>query len=73
MIATNEKRDTFGEVDGTDATRLALQTGKSAAEIGAGLKAAEERHRVDQERDLVRYPWSSPLAIVTDPIQSAYG
>ena len=41
----NKKFDMFDKVNGTDATRLALQSGKSAAEIVSSWKAGEEQFR----------------------------
>ena len=41
----NKKFDMFDKVNGTDATRLALQSGKSAAEIVSSWKAGEEKFR----------------------------
>jgi len=39
----------FDKVNGTDVTRLALQAGKSAAEIVAGWKAGEEKFRAERK------------------------
>jgi uncharacterized protein YbbC (DUF1343 family) len=36
-------------VNGTDVTRLALQAGKSAAEIVEGWKAGEEKFRAERK------------------------
>ena len=36
-------------LNGTDATRLALQAGKSAAEIVAGWKAGEDKFRAERK------------------------
>jgi uncharacterized protein YbbC (DUF1343 family) len=40
-------------VNGTDATRLALQAGKSAAEIVASWRAAEEKFRAERKKYLL--------------------
>jgi uncharacterized protein YbbC (DUF1343 family) len=44
-VQAKKKFDMFDKVNGTDATRLALQSGKSAAEIVAGWKSGEEQFR----------------------------
>jgi uncharacterized protein YbbC (DUF1343 family) len=48
-VKANKKFDMFDKVNGTDATRLALQAGKSAAEIVAEWKAGEEKFRADRK------------------------
>lgn len=48
-VKANKKFDMFDKVNGTDATRLALQAGKSAAEIVAGWKAGEEKFRAERK------------------------
>ncbi len=50
-VKANKKFDMFDKVNGTEATRLALQAGKSAAEIVAGWKVGEEQFR----RERVKY------------------
>ncbi|MCX6955198.1 MAG: DUF1343 domain-containing protein [Verrucomicrobia bacterium] len=52
-VKANKKFDMFDKVNGTDATRLALQAGKSAAEIAAGWKAGEEKFKKDREKYLL--------------------
>ncbi len=47
-VKAGKKFDMFDKVNGTDATRLALQAGKSAAEIVAGWKAGEDKFRADR-------------------------
>jgi uncharacterized protein YbbC (DUF1343 family) len=44
-VKSGRKFDMFDKVNGTDATRKALQAGKSAAEIAASWKPAEEAFR----------------------------
>jgi uncharacterized protein YbbC (DUF1343 family) len=51
-VKANKKFDMFDKVNGTDATRLALQAGKSAAEIVAGWKAGEEKFRAERQQYL---------------------
>jgi len=53
-LKANKKFDMFDKVNGTDATRLALQSGKSAAEIVASWKAGEEKFRRER-RPYLRY------------------
>jgi uncharacterized protein YbbC (DUF1343 family) len=48
-VKANKKFDMFDKVNGTDVTRLALQAGKSAAEIVAGWKAGEEKFRAERK------------------------
>jgi uncharacterized protein YbbC (DUF1343 family) len=48
-VQAKKKFDMFDKVNGTDATRLALQGGKSAAEIVAGWKAGEEKFRAERK------------------------
>ena len=52
-VKANKKFDMFDKVNGTDATRLALQAGKSAAEIVAGWKAGEDAFRADRKSYLL--------------------
>jgi len=52
-VKANKKFDMFDKVNGTDATRLALQAGKSAAEIVAGWKAGEEAFRKERAKYLL--------------------
>jgi uncharacterized protein YbbC (DUF1343 family) len=52
-VKANKKFDMFDKVNGTDATRLALQNGKSAAEIVAGWKAGEEKFREERKAYLM--------------------
>ena len=49
----NKKFDMFDKVNGTDATRLALQSGKSAAEIVASWKVGEEKFRQERQKYLL--------------------
>lgn len=49
----NKKFDMFDKVNGTDATRLALQSGKSAAEIVASWKVGEEKFRQERGKYLL--------------------
>ena len=43
----------FDKVNGTDAMRLALQNGQSAASIIAAWKAGEEQFRTDRKQFLL--------------------
>jgi uncharacterized protein YbbC (DUF1343 family) len=43
----------FDKVNGTDATRLALQSGKSAEEIVASWRAGEEKFRSKRKKYLL--------------------
>ena len=52
-VKANKKFDMFDKVNGTDATRLALQAGKPAAAIVAGWKAGEERFREVRKKYLL--------------------
>ncbi len=52
-VKANKKFDMFDKVNGTDATRLMLQDGKSAAEIVAGWKAGEEKFRAERAKYLL--------------------
>jgi uncharacterized protein YbbC (DUF1343 family) len=52
-VKANKKFDMFDKVNGTDATRLALQAGKSAVEIVAGWKAGEDAFRADRKSYLL--------------------
>jgi uncharacterized protein YbbC (DUF1343 family) len=52
-VKANKKFDMFDKVNGTDATRLALQAGKPAAAIVAGWKAGEERFREARKKYLL--------------------
>lgn len=52
-VTANKKFDMFDKVNGTDATRLALQEGRSAAEIVAGWKAGEEKFRKERSKYLL--------------------
>ena len=52
-VKANKKFDMFDKVNGTTATRLALQAGKSAAEIVASWRAAEEKFRVQRRKYLL--------------------
>ncbi len=45
--------DMFDKVNGTDATRLAMQAGKSAVEIVVGWHAAEEKFRAERKKYLL--------------------
>jgi uncharacterized protein YbbC (DUF1343 family) len=49
----NKKFDMFDKVNGTDATRLALQSGKSAAEIVASWQVGEEKFRQERRKYLL--------------------
>lgn len=53
-VKANKKFDMFDKVNGTDATRQALQAGKSAAEIVGSWKATEEKFR-EQRRKYLLY------------------
>lgn len=48
-VKANKKFDMFDKVNGTDATRRALQAGRSAAEIITAWRAAEEKFRADRK------------------------
>jgi uncharacterized protein YbbC (DUF1343 family) len=48
-VKANKKFDMFDKVNGTDATRRAMQAGKSAAEIVAGWKLGEDKFRKDRK------------------------
>lgn len=48
-VKANKKFDMFDKVNGTDATRRALQAGKSAAEIVAGWKEGEQKFREERK------------------------
>ena len=52
-LKANKKFDMFDKVNGTDATRQALQAGKSAAEIVASWQAGEERFRQQRKKYLL--------------------
>jgi len=52
-VKTGKKFDMFDKVNGTDATRRALQAGKSAAEIVASWKAGEEDFRRERRKYLL--------------------
>jgi len=52
-VKAGKKFDMFDKVNGTDATRLALQAGKSAAEIVSGWKAGEDKFRADRAKYLL--------------------
>ncbi len=52
-VKSGKKFDMFDKVNGTDATRLALQAGKSAAAIVAGWKAGEDKFRTDRAKYLL--------------------
>ena len=52
-IKANKKFNMFDKVNGTDATRRALQSGKSAAEIVASWKAGEEKFRRERRKYLL--------------------
>ncbi len=52
-VKAGKKFDMFDKVNGTDATRLALQAGKSAAAIVAGWKAGEDKFRTDRAKYLL--------------------
>ena len=52
-VKAHKKFDMFDKVNGTDATRLALQSGASAADIVASWKSGEERFRKDRRKYLL--------------------
>lgn len=52
-VKANKKFDMFDKVNGTDATRRALQSGKSAAEIVASWKVNEETFRRERRKFLL--------------------
>lgn len=52
-VKAKKKFDMFDKVNGTDATRLALQSGRSAAEIVASWKAGEEKFRERRRKYLL--------------------
>jgi uncharacterized protein YbbC (DUF1343 family) len=52
-VKAKKSFDMFDKVNGTDATRRALQEGKSAAEIVAGWKAGEEKFRQERAKFLL--------------------
>jgi uncharacterized protein YbbC (DUF1343 family) len=52
-VKANKKFDMFDKVNGTDATRRALQAGKSAAEIVASWKLGEEKFRQERKEYLL--------------------
>jgi uncharacterized protein YbbC (DUF1343 family) len=52
-VKGNKKFDMFDKVNGTDATRLALQAGKPANDIVAGWKAGEEKFRSERKKYLL--------------------
>jgi len=52
-VKAGKKFDMFDKVNGTDATRLALQSGKTAAEIVASWRAAEEKFRAERRKYLL--------------------
>ncbi len=52
-VASKRGFDMFDKVNGTDATRKALQAGKSAAEIVASWKAGEEAFKKQRRRHLM--------------------
>ncbi len=52
-LKVGKKFDMFDKVNGTDATRLALQAGKSAAEIVAAWQPAEDRFRAHRRKYLL--------------------
>lgn len=52
-VKANKKFDMFDKVNGTDATRRALQSGKSAEEIVASWKAGEENFRRERRKYLL--------------------
>jgi len=49
----NKKFDMFDKVNGTDGTRLALQSGKSAAEIVSSWQPGEEKFRQERRKYLL--------------------
>jgi uncharacterized protein YbbC (DUF1343 family) len=52
-VKANKKFDMFDKVNGTDATRQALQSGNSAAEIVASWKTGEEKFRRERRKFLL--------------------
>jgi hypothetical protein len=52
-LKANKKFDMFDKVNGTDATRLALQSGKSAAEIVSSWRVGEEKFRRERRSYLL--------------------
>jgi uncharacterized protein YbbC (DUF1343 family) len=52
-VQAGKKFDMFDKVNGTDATRLALQSGKTAADIVAAWRAAEEKFRAERKKYLL--------------------
>ena len=52
-IKSGKKFDMFDKVNGTEATRRALQAGTSAADIVASWKAGEEKFRQERRRYLL--------------------
>jgi uncharacterized protein YbbC (DUF1343 family) len=52
-VAAGKKFEMFDKVNGTDATRLAVQAGKSAAEVVAGWRATEEKFRAERKKYLL--------------------
>jgi uncharacterized protein YbbC (DUF1343 family) len=52
-VKANKKFDMFDKVNGTDATRLALQSGKSAADIVASWRVGEEKFRERRRKYLL--------------------
>ena len=52
-VKRNKSFNMFDKVNGTDATRLALQAGTPAAEIVASWKAGEEKFRQDRAKYLL--------------------
>ena len=52
-VKANKKFDMFDKVNGTDATRRALQAGKSAEEIVASWKAGEDTFRRERRKYLI--------------------
>jgi len=52
-VKAKKQFDMFDKVNGTDATRLALQGGKSAADVVASWKAGEEKFRAQRGKYLL--------------------
>ena len=52
-VKAGKKFDMFDKVNGTEATRRALQAGKAAAEIVASWHAGEEKFRVQRQKYLL--------------------
>ncbi len=52
-VKAGKKFDMFDKVNGTDATRRALQSGKSASEIVASWKAGEDQFRRERRKYLL--------------------